>query len=194
MAGVQPRCASQQVGLKPTKSSNTWVAGKGGSGNPSCAPVSTKQSQTHGLHTYFYLFVLLIKNLGRTPTCKGEHSRVFPCPKARCIQSITVSSTVLDCVFWHIPGRYFFPHTTHFRCLAAFQIAHFPGNLSLSSSLPSLFANYSFHTKLSKTFFPVSTPRNRAAFAGKARIKVGPSPAYRPETPRCLAIFRNSPR
>ncbi len=52
--------------------------------------------------------------------------------------------------------------------------------------------NYSAHTKLSKSFFPLSTPKNNAAFAGKARISVGPSPAYNPPTPLCFAIFINS--
>ena len=52
--------------------------------------------------------------------------------------------------------------------------------------------NYSFHTKSSKSFFPLSTPKNKAAFAGKARISVGPSPAYSPRTPLCFAIFLNS--
>ena len=51
---------------------------------------------------------------------------------------------------------------------------------------------YFVDTKLSKNFFPVSTPRNKAALAGKARSSVGPSPPYSPTTPRSRAILKSS--
>ena len=55
--------------------------------------------------------------------------------------------------------------------------------LNINTSLYHLQA-MSLHIKSSNNFFPVSTPRKRAALAGNALTRVGPSPLYSPRIPR----------